>query len=460
MLRHWPIEQRFVPLWAMPLVALVAAILGFCVSVDEWRVPAILMVAAGVLLCAVLATDTFLAIVLVFAVVLQPPVANIGGIPELEFAELLVPILLLVLALRVVGRPRVLTKSAPTAARAITVAVGLYALVIALNYLRSRYLLGTVFPGTRRTFYDYFIALGAYLIFYALLTSRSIDWPRLMRFLYRLSLVVSTIGVGAVILRLPLSLGDLRYSTYSYQSGAVRVGFLETFGIIGVALVFTRKTRYRPIAGLIYLSALFLSGGRAAFFGTVIAVTLYLFVTQRSWQVIAIGSFVATLAIAVPSIQKNAQVNRLAQVNSGELANDKRSYLYAESLRAFTNDPLIGTGVGVHTPVSYFEPKVNAYYEAQLSVGTHATYAALLKNFGLLGFLPFTFAMLVALGRLILRVRVDPRAAFFLVFITAEAVSIFASGNGSDPTYFFALAGASAVIALPRLNGSSAKTFG
>ena len=143
-------------------------------------------------------------------------------------------------------------------------------------------------------------------------------------------------------------------------------------------------------------------------------------------------------------------MQRLSQLNQQEFSSDGRLYIYNQSLHAFASEPLVGTGVGVPVSVSSPDPKVAAFYEAQLEVGGHATYMALLKNFGLLGFLPFVAAVLIALVSLAPLTRSEPAAGFFFILLAGEVVSMFAGGNGSDPVYFFALAGGSAVLASRR----------
>jgi O-antigen ligase len=447
-MRQWAAEGPIAPRWAIPPIAGFATLLGLCVSAGEWW-----LVGVGVAVIAILvgtmATNTTLALFLTFAALVQSPIGSIGGVPNLMLAELLVPLLMIVLVLRPFISYRVkATTAQPSPARAINWAIGMYALVIVLNYLRTKYLLdSTVSKGSNHDFYDYSVALGAYLIFYLLFTSPGFDWSRLLRFLFYISLAGAVIGLGAILLHIPLNFGSLRYSTFDYTSGAVRIGFLEPVGIIGLGLVFTTKVRYRLPLGLLFAGALVASGGRAAAVGAAVAIVLYLVITRRSWQVLVTAASVGLLAIAVPSLGSSPQIERLARLNSHELSRDGRTYLYDTSLRAFASHPLVGTGVGVPTHViASPEPIVNRFYEEQLEEGGHATYTSLLKNFGLVGFLPFVFALLLALRRLIPRGRVDSVAAFFFIMLTAEAVSIFASGNGSDPTYFFALAGASASL--------------
>jgi hypothetical protein len=442
---------------ALPLAALVATGFGFLASRGE------LLYAAGslaliALLAATLVSGTMLVTLLAVAVLLQPPLGNIGGIPYLQLDELLVPGLLLVVAFRAAlskgSSTSALTKNARSSvARRINIAIGVYAFVIASNFLRSKYLLPSSVAGTRRAYYDYFVALGAYLIFYLIFISSNMKWDRFLRFLYMLTMGVSIVGLTAVLLHIPLNFGNLRYSVYDFNYGAVRVGFLETSGIVGMALIFTTKGRGRRPAGMLFAAALVASGGRAAVIGAVVAVAAYLAITHRSRYVIFTGMVFLLLAIVAPGIQANPQTQRLSELNQKEFAADGRLLLYNRALEDFASSPLVGTGIGVPAFVSTPDPRITAFYEAQLEVGGHATYTSLLKNLGLLGFLPFMAAMIFAIAGLIPRVYSDRLSAFFFVFLSAQVVSMFASGNGSDPVYFFALAGSSAVLASRKKTG-------
>jgi O-Antigen ligase len=451
----------------LPLVALFAIALGFLASRGQLLFPSSILGLTAIL-GATLVSNTVLAALLVVAVLLQAPLGNLGGVPYVQLDEILVPALLLVLALRVFSHNVSGTFSHAGSAvsgraRAINIAVGIYALVIALNYLRSKYLLPSEVVGTKRAFYDYFVALGTYLIFYLLFVSPAMQWQPFLRFVYWSSIVISMVGLATVLLHLPVNFGDLRYSVYDLSSGAVRAGFLETIGIVGIALVVTMKFRFRLPAGILFASALVASGGRTAVVGTVVAVAIYLVITRRSWQLLAISIIALLLAVTVPGIQSSPQVQRLSRLNQTEFAGAGRLLMYDRGLEDFASHPLVGTGIGLPAYVETPEPTVTAFYEAQLEVGGHTTYTSLLKNVGLLGFLPFMAAMVVALLGLIVRVRFesDSLSAFFVVLLLAEIVSMLASGNGSDPVYFFALAGGSAVLASRRqIVGSKADSSG
>lgn len=424
---------------------------GLLIAHGRWLLPAAAVAVLGVLVMSFIEQRTLLAL-LTFAVLLQPPLGDAGPLPDVKLAEILVPLMLFSYVVQSLVRPGVArprSEAAPIPApwRAIHVSVAVYAVVLALNFLRSKLLLETsVDAGVDRVFYTYFIALGVYVLVYVGLTASADAMPRMLRLLFGLSLVMCVAGVTAVVLGLPLNLGDLRYQIYDYASGGVRVGFLETFGIVGLALMTVRAVRYPLATSLIFAAAVFASGGRAAALGIVLAMAAYLLISRKGLQLLVIAVAALVVALAFPSLQSNPQVQRLSEINAQEFEADGRTFIYEESLRAFAGNPVAGTGVGLPQAIFVSDRGEAEYYEAQLSVGGHATYASLLKNFGLLGFLPFCAALGLALWRLGRRAGADPVAGFFFIFLAAQVVSMFAGGNGSDPVVFFGLAGAAACL--------------
>jgi multisubunit Na+/H+ antiporter MnhC subunit len=432
---------------------LLAIALAAMISRGQW-VALIGFGAVGAAIAVSLLGTRSLLFIVTVAAFLQPPLGNAGGIPQVTLAEVFVPLLLIVLLLRSSGvrvadeasrNPLVLRSEA--SARSINAMILIFTTVVVLNLFRTKILFQDVAPGVNRAFYDYAIALGIYLLAYVTLTRQQLTFQGLFRILFLLALVMSIIGVTAVALNLPLNLGSLRYSVYDYGTGAKRVGFLETFGTVGLALTLVRPMRFRWAAGGLFAAALILSGGRAATIGMLVALCTYLLITRRAVRlVIAVGIVVVTL-VTVPVILKNSQLQRLTQVNEKALASAQRSFIYRQSLHEFARHPVAGTGIGRPENVTDPLPFLAKFYDAQLEVGGHATYAALLKNLGLIGFIPFIVALFTALTGLARLVRTSDVAGFLFIVLAAQVVSLFAGGNGSDPVYYFVLGAAAAALA-------------
>lgn len=206
------------------------------------------LVAVGFRDGRLLLTSLFLASLLHF------PIGNFRSIANIQIAEVVVPLLLVGVLLRASVRQappgsadpsfearrkgRGITSS--SSARWLHRAVLAYGVVIVANILRSALLLSTAHAW--RPLYAYMVALAVYFLAYRALwrgsEAKSAERVRLLLSVgYVLSGLVCALGVFAVLLHLPLNLGNLRFSVYDLSSGAVRVGFLDTFGSMGLALV-------------------------------------------------------------------------------------------------------------------------------------------------------------------------------------------------------------------------------
>jgi hypothetical protein len=420
---------------------------GLLVSRGQGLVPVALLGMTGVFVAGYVSGRALLAILTV-AALLQPPLGTIGPIADIKFAEVVVPLLVGAVLLRSwTGHPHGAARSAvgSGSARLLHFVVVVYAGVIVANVVRSQYLLDTA--NVLRPFYGYFVAFGLYFLTYTMLVRGRISVARLLQFVFGLSVVVCIIGLAAVLLHLPLNLGNLRYSVYDYGSGAVRVGFLETFGAAGLALLVVRPYRYRLALGLLFAGALVASGGRSAALGVAIAVLIYLVITRRGWPLLVTAAVLVSLPLLLPSLERHAQVQRITNINQSAFASDERALFYTESIREFKRHPIFGTGFGLASqPVGRTQDEVD-FYQEQFAYGGHATYHSLLKNFGLAGFLPFVAAILVAVWRLARIARTNAPAGVFFILLTSQAVGMVAGGNGSDLPFFFVLGAAAAVLA-------------
>jgi hypothetical protein len=429
---------------------LFAIALGAMISSSQW----VGLIALGGLsvvgLVGLLGTTSLLFVVTVAALI-QPPLGNAAGIPQITLAEALVPLLLIILLTRSRTTRAEAVSATPWAAmgqgaaRTINLAMLTYATVLAINLIRTKGL-QAISPGVNRTYYDYIVALALYLLIYLALTRQQITFQSLLRIVFWISLVVSLVGVVAVAFSLPLHLGALRYSVYDYGTGAIRVGFLETSGTIGLALAVIRPMRFRWLALPFFATALIMSGGRAAFVGAILGIAVYLVVTRRAIRLVIAGGIAVILLFAFPAIHNVPQAKRITHVNTKAFTSDQRGRIYHISLREFVKHPIVGTGIGQPSNVTDPNPAYAKFYNAQLEVGGHGTYAALLKNLGLVGFLPFAWALLIALIALGRIARFSNAAGFLFIVLASQAVALLAGGNGSDVFYFFMLGAAAAVL--------------
>jgi O-antigen ligase len=434
--------------------AFVAALLtGLLISRDQAALPFGLIAVALILLIGARGgLGAFL--LLTGAVLFQVPLGTLGPIAQLQPLEVVVPLLAVALAIGPGYRYKVAQAGAKARAslwvqpRAMNIAVGVYAAVVVGNYIRTQYVIHTA-AAVQRPMYAFAVALGAYGLAFIALASGRVSFDKVFRLLYPLCLVMSVIGLIAVVFKLPLNLGGLGYSVASYSnSSAVRVGFLEIYGTIGLALVAVGYGRYRAVTGVIFAMAMVASGGRSATIGLAAGLLLFLLLGRR-WTALALtaATALAVVAFAAPALQRQGQVQRLTDVNSSAFTNDARSFFYSQSLKDFRQHPVFGTGIGSGEVAYDSNADLAAFHQDQLDYGGHATYHSLLKNFGLVGFIPYVAALLIALwqlGRLAWR---DRLSGFFLIILVSQGFVLYAAGNGSDFVYFFFLGGAAAALA-------------
>jgi O-antigen ligase len=427
--------------------ALAALLMGLLISRGQAALPLGLLAVALIFLVGARAgLGAFL--LLTAAVLFQVPLGTFGPIADLQPLEVVVPLLALGLAIGPGYRYKVAGASVWAQPRAMNMAIGLYAAVVVGNYIRTQYVIHTT-AAVQRPMYAFAVALGAYALAFMALGSGRVSFDRVVRVLYPLCVVMSVVGLVAVVLKLPLNLGGLAYSVASFSnSSAVRVGFLEIYGTIGLALVAVGYGRYRAVTGVIFALAMIASGGRSATIGLAVGLLLFLLLGRR-WTALALtaATVLAVLTFAAPALQRQGQVQRLTDVNSSAFTNDARSFFYTQSLKDFRQHPIFGTGIGSGEVAYDSNPDLAAFHQSQLDYGGHATYHSLLKNFGLVGFIPYMAALLIALwqlGRLAWR---DRLSGFFMIMLVAEAFVLYAAGNGSDFVYFFFLGGAAAALA-------------
>jgi O-Antigen ligase len=423
---------------------------GLLVSQGDWIVPIGLMAVAGVVIAGFEEARSLL-VVLTLASLVQAPLGNLGPISDVQPAEIAVPLLLLGVVLKTIvgqGRSERPARATKRPVRLLHLAVGTYVAVILVNVVRSELFLNA--PHALRPLYAYVVACGVYFLTYKTLKGSINAVPRLLDFLLSLSAIICVIGVLAVALHVPLNFGNLTFSIYEYASGAVRVGFLGTFGSIGLALVTVGVGGQARLPGAVLFGvAVLLSGGRADALGIALGVLLYLIVTRRAWPLLVTAAVALSLVSVLPTLKTYPQVQRLTNISQSAVATNDRGPFLSAALQEFGRHPLIGTGMGVPAPENIgTTPAVVEFNKEQLEYGGQATYHSLLKLFGLSGFLPFVGALLALLWCLARVARVNAAAAFFFIFATAVAVSMVAGGAGSEPQWFFALGGGAAVLAL------------
>ena len=143
------------------LVVLVAALaIGSLIARGDALVLAGLVV-AGAVAVGVGISATFTAAALALVALLQPPIGDIGLLPEAQGAELFIPLVLGVVAYQAIAQAPDRDERSVVAmgglVRAIHLAVIAFGVVVAANLLRTKYLLPAQSPGVDRAYFDYAI---------------------------------------------------------------------------------------------------------------------------------------------------------------------------------------------------------------------------------------------------------------------------------------------------------------
>jgi O-antigen ligase len=395
---------------------------------------------------------------LILSVLLSVPLGDVGPVPDVRLEEVLIPLLAGGFFVRymVAGGFWSVFRHGPTLG--LHLLVFLYFAVILGNYLRKPLLPSNLISSAGegdqglRTYYDYFLALTIYVLCYFTVVRGHISLRAVMKLLMWASLIVSLAGLALLAAGFQLSLGELRYSIYYYEYGAVRIGFLETFSVIGLGLAiagvwppWNRTTRLLVVS--VFALGLLFSGGRAATIGLAVAVILFLVLTRRGVHLVLLSCLVLGLLLMPWTLSTIPQVKRFTETGStlGDTSWNDRAYIYGVSMREFAKNPIFGTGIGHVVPVVGETPVDVLFLEEQLRFGGHGAYAAVLKNLGLAGFLPFVGMLVWSLRRLGSAVSSRPYSpervpSFLFILLVSLAIGAIMGGNGSEPLLFVTLA--------------------
>lgn len=417
------------------------------------------LIAAGCLvisfgIAAALQRPGWTLMVIAAGLMLAVPLADVGPIEDVRLEEVLIPLAAAALVIRLsVSVRSVDGLDVDVRTKAMHACIAVFGLVLAFNALRTAFLLADVVEdGPLRAYVGYALAILLYFVTYSALRRKALASESLIRSLYWVAFVLSATGLLALALGLPLDLGSLRFSIYDYSSGAVRIGFLETVAMIGIGCLITGQVKSNLFHWLVFASALVMSGGRTAFIGVLVASVVYLSLTIRGRIWIAAVCVAGTLAVVVvPSLASQVQVERVTNVDAGAFDEAGRLQLYDAAWETFLEQPVLGSGLGVPATVYNSSVEEREYYEAQLEVGGHGTYASVLKNFGLVGLVPFVFLLavpLIGLGKRVRAVRGGSGSFVFFILVT-QTVAMVSGGNGSDPLLFLSLGWAAHLLTSP-----------
>jgi O-antigen ligase len=399
------------------------------------------------------------------AIVLTPlKLGDFAGAPDLSGKEIMVPLFLLALLVRLFAKKGSIDVLSPRH-NTLSFFIFFFFAVVFANYLRHPLMpanllgLGSEVGGFR-SYYEYFLGIGAYiLILYYGYKYKKVLYNTI-RLLLFLSTVMCVIGISMYIGEFSFfGIQSLVWSVHEYSYGAVRIGFIGTFGQLGLLLLlsnaFSFRWRFgRYLLGLLFITSLFLSGGRAVLVGSLAAVAGWLFLRRRYLLVtcttIAMVAGYLSLSMITSSVW-HPQLLRLTNVSSLQEGDISRYYTYQYAIADFLDHPLFGTGLGESPDIPAELLGRYPTLETNLRMGGHATYAAILKNFGLVGTVPYLAILIIAFVACFkaanrgvfdsmrdLNLRRIPQVAVFLgSYVVAYSVQTIAGGHAASTLFYF-----------------------
>ena len=311
-----------------------------------------------------------------------------------------------------------------------------------------------------KLYWRYFCCFLVYLTTIYWINRNRVPPSQVFSAYFVVSLVMTGLGILMVFtgLKLPGLHGHI-WEVSSTSVGATRLPFLGVFAQLGFLLELSEargKSKYRRWFLLLFAIGLVLSGGRAVLFSTIAALIVW-FVLNRRFLLTGIGAGMVVLLVfsaqLLQEIAPSAQLQQLARVgDSLEQDSVARSFVFKGLVDEIAENPVFGTGFGksYDTGLVVIRGKfVRAdFVDKQLRSGSHSTHLQLLKNLGIVGYLPFILIWLYPVYRL-LPVAMSTsrdypaelsRCSRFCIVLTAAFLIRWAfEGNGSTTSaYVFA----------------------
>lgn len=395
---------------------------------------------------------------------------NVGQIQIFLWVEWMGPLVASILFYHIVSdKKSILPKKCLPAISAIFVLM----VWAAINYMRHPVLAEKLMDVTEdagglRSYFTIFV--GVCVFFSALWYSRyggeaEAIWHKALWVLLLFSLFIGVLRAFSYFLSfdIPFVYGNFRwyYMAFSfslYGGEAYRIGGLSSSGTVGIAALLALRTgkRFKVMDVFLFICfgmILFLSGGRAATLGMLVAFSFYCFITgfKRLGFIIAgIILFLCVVWLLINAGVLSGQINRLFDLEGGFREREKYRYLtYQLMWEQFLVNPVFGRGIG------YFGKgldNVSAFVFNQLKKGGHSSYMSILCIFGLGGayFLGTMIISTFANGVRLLKNKIISKdlstgeramTIFSLFVVIHNSIEYIVGGNGYSDMKLYMLAG-------------------
>lgn len=438
--------------------------------------------------------STSLVHLLIFVVALIPFSTSVLSVKSFSVAEMGVPLLFLITILDFAATGGKVKRFHCERRNMIGFFLGLFIFVILLNYIRNPLLPTSIVgdsidesAGGFKTYYRYLNGSLVFLLIVYWTNRLEISAATVMQMFGWIVLMIVAIGffVHFTGVAVP-GLDSFKWTgkvTEGFGSGAgsTRLPILEQFSQIGFFLALTgaalfRTPKMRLLAIGVFILGVYLGGGRGAVLTTFGGMGVFLFLRRRFFLtgLLAVTAIFALLSIkTIHEMAPNPQIARLTDLGSLDESSVGRSYIYKYGLQKFLDNPLFGTGLGQDIDIGIirtgYKFETGEFIEKQLRMGGHATHISLLKNLGLVGYIPFVMmwvAPMVAMLPVALAkcpkdfqgIQQWRQAQFVIIYFSAILVRMLMEGNGSELKYYVYL-GLAAVILNEILRSRAGRTF-
>jgi hypothetical protein len=245
-------------------------------------------------------------------------------------------------------------------------------------------------------------------------------------------------------------------------------GGLRNLGMLGVPMILTllyegRLTVFSFLILCNFIAFSFFAGGRAAFYGVILAIMVYVIVIKRRYLFPLLALVLLVISIYGMFFSgvdlSRYRYGRVFLVQGGLPTQDKpRYYAYLYMWEVFKEHPILGKGINyqdirIHDDFLKEHPEITdaelRHMETQIGGGGHGSYLSILSNFGIGGMF---FFMVILFGSMYYAYRIfkgrgmsfddDARLALFaFLFLIIQAVRLTVGGTGTDRIEPWFLAG-------------------
>lgn len=320
--------------------------------------------------------------------------------------------------------------------------------------------------GGFKTYWRFICGFMTYLMVVYWINRNQIPVARILDALYYLALTV--VVAGFVMLVTGLSIPGLDTHTWSVNvtegtgsvQGSLRIPFLERFSQIGFLLVLINDRygkRYRwPLLGF-FLLGILVGGGRAGLLSTAVGIIIWLALNRRyliASSIVFAGLVAVLMAPVLYELVPSPQLKRFVRLGPMEESSTSRHYIFKTSIEEFVDSPVFGTGFGKEYDIGLIRAEGRFFEHSnfindELRSGEHTTHLQLLKNLGLVGYVPFLMLWLYPLFRLRTAAMSSSQSIdksfkqlcqFCLVLVLVLMIRMVTEGNGSETRNYFLMA--------------------